>query len=205
MRERSSPALAYTMQHTRVGKEAEDEDDAEHALWILVRHILLALLARQLVLTGDQFWLSALDPIHSLVSCLFNLVVVLGLFLATPIRLLQKQGTLSDQVIRTVAPVFRHHLEMMYAPSIDDAFSFQFAPVMLVSVQIISPIVSIGVMFAAWVAGAFWVFAMIMGNPDGTERRDDGADAVIAVRNWWEKYLLRALRRHSRYAVRSEV
>lgn len=94
---------------------------------------------------------------------------------------------------------------MMYAPSIDDVFSFQFAPAMFVAVQLVSPIVSIGVMFAAWISGAFWVFAIIMGNPDGTERRDDGADAVIAVRNWWEKYLLQALKRSSRYAVRSKV
>jgi len=44
-----------------------------------------------------------------------------------------------------------------------------------------------------------------MGNPDGTERRDDGADAVLAVRNWWERCLLNALRPRVKPSMRSIV
>lgn len=38
MLERSSPALAYIRQQRQIEKEDEEEDSAEHALWILVRH-----------------------------------------------------------------------------------------------------------------------------------------------------------------------
>lgn len=33
---------------------------------------------------------------------------------------------------------------------------------------------------------------MILGNPDGTERRDDGRAAVLGVRNWWRIWLRKA-------------
>jgi hypothetical protein len=65
---------------------------------------------------------------------------------------------------------------------------------MLLMVHLLSPFVSVGVAFAAWVAASFWVFATIMGNPDGTERKDDGKAAVLGVRNWWERWLTRAIR-----------
>lgn len=93
--------------------------------------------------------------------------------------------------------MFKHHLEMMYAPSVEHAFEWDFRAGMLICIQLTSPFISIGVAVAAWVSAAFWVFSSIMGNPDGTERRDDGRDAVLAVRNWWEKCLLTSLRPES--------
>lgn len=157
------------------------------------------------MLTLSQFWLSLLDPIHSLASCLFTFFVTLALILASPIRLLRKQGSLGDQIIRTLAPIFKNHLEMMYASSVDYAFEWDFRATMLICIQLISPLISIGVAMAAWISAAFWVFACIMGNPDGTERRDDGRDAVLAVRNWWEKCLLTSLRPKSTQSMRSIV
>ena len=65
---------------------------------------------------------------------------------------------------------------------------------MLVTVHLVSPFLSLGVALAAWVAAGFWVFAVIMGNPDGTERKDDGKAAVLGVRKWWESWLARAIR-----------
>lgn len=55
--------------------------------------------------------------------------------------------------------------------------------------------VSFGVSIAEWVAASFWLFAFTMGNPDGTERGDDGRATVLAVRDWWERYLLQAVSR----------
>ncbi len=65
---------------------------------------------------------------------------------------------------------------------------------MLLMVHLLSPFVSVGVAFSVWVAASFWVFAVIMGNPDGTERKDDGKAAVLGVRNWWERWLARAIK-----------
>lgn len=65
---------------------------------------------------------------------------------------------------------------------------------MLISVLLCSLFLSIGVALTTWVAACFWIFAAMLGNPDGTERKDDGRAAVLGVRNWWERWLLRALR-----------
>ncbi len=46
---------------------------------------------------------------------------------------------------------------------------------------------------AAWVAAVFWTYTAILGNPDGKEDRDDGREAVLAVRGWWERWLLQGL------------
>lgn len=83
---------------------------------------------------------------------------------------------------------------MLKAPSVENAFSFEFKPFVLVLIHLTSPFLSMGVMLASWVSAAFWLFALMLGNPDGTERRDDGRDAVISVRNWWERYLLHAVK-----------
>ncbi|KAK5097070.1 hypothetical protein LTS08_007090 [Lithohypha guttulata] len=186
MTQTSSPALAYIRERRQLEEEDDEEVEDDHAMWVL-------------------FWLSILGPFHSIASCLFTCFVTLGLLLATPVRLLHQQRSFGDQIIRTVAPLFKHHLEMMYAPSVDDAHEWDFRPGMLILVHIISPIISIGVAVASWVTGAFWVFTYIMGNPDGTERGDDGADAVLAVRNWWESCLLKALRPRTRESMRSVV
>lgn len=76
---------------------------------------------------------------------------------------------------------------------------------MLIAIHLASPLISIGVAVAAWISAAFWVFAVIMGNPDGTERRDDGRDAVLVVRNWWESFLLMALLPRMESFMRSSV
>lgn len=128
-----------------------------------------------------------------MVSAVYTLLVVLTLSLAYPIRICKSQATLGDQIIRALAPIFRHHLDQLYAPSVEDAYTFSFKPLMLVLIQLASPFLSIGVMLSAWVAAAFWLFAIIMGNPDGTEKGDDGRNTVLLVRNWWEQYFLSAI------------
>ena len=50
----------------------------------------------------------------------------------------------------------------------------------------------IGFVLAAWIAAFFWIFAMILGNPEpsGADReKDDGRAAVLSVGNWWVKWL----------------
>jgi hypothetical protein len=80
----------------------------------------------------------------------------------------------------------------MHAESTQDADELEFRAWRLIAVQILSPVVSVGVAIVGWIAAPFWIFAIIMGNPDGTERRDDGRATVLAVRNWWERCLLKA-------------
>ena len=81
----------------------------------------------------------------------------------------------------------------MHAESAHKAHELEFNAGRLIAIQVASPLVSIGVAMAEWIAAPFWIFALMMGNPDGTERRDDGRATVLAVRNWWEQCLLRAV------------
>ena len=81
----------------------------------------------------------------------------------------------------------------MYAESANHAHELEFKAGRLIAIQVASPVVSIGVAMVQWVAATFWIFAIMMGNPDGTERRDDGRATVLAVRNWWERCLLKAV------------
>jgi len=123
----------------------------------------------------------------------------------SPIRLISKQGSFGDQAIRAIAPLFKNHLRMLHAPSVSYAHEWEFSHTMLIAIHVASPLVSIGVAVAAWVSAAFWVFAVIMGNPDGTERRDDGRDAVLAVRNWWEGFFLMALLPRMRSSMKTSM
>ncbi|KAF7588689.1 hypothetical protein BBP40_005322 [Aspergillus hancockii] len=51
----------------------------------------------------------------------------------------------------------------------------------LIAVLLLSSLLSIAFLLLVWTAAFFWVFAMILGNPDGTERKDDGRAAVLGI------------------------
>lgn len=52
-------------------------------------------------------------------------------------------------------------------------------------VLVLSPLLALAMLLLAWIAAFFWVFALLLGNPDGTERKDDGRAAVLGVCRWW--------------------
>ncbi|THC87014.1 hypothetical protein EYZ11_013540 [Aspergillus tanneri] len=62
----------------------------------------------------------------------------------------------------------------------------------LVAVLILSSFLSVAFLLLVWTAAFFWVFAMVLGNPDGTERKDDGRAAVLGVCKWWHMWLCKA-------------
>jgi len=65
---------------------------------------------------------------------------------------------------------------------------------MLVLINVLSPFFAICISASAWVAAGFWVFAALMGDPDGQDGKDDGIEAVMRLRRWWERWLERAIR-----------
>ncbi|KIX94544.1 uncharacterized protein Z520_09590 [Fonsecaea multimorphosa CBS 102226] len=171
--EDNSAVFRY-IQEKSVAEDVATESD--HALWILM-------------------WMSFLDPFHCLFSAIFSIFAVLIIMLFAPLRLCRKECSPSISLVRMVGPVFRNHLQMIFAQSLDNAHTFEFSPVCLVLVHIVSPLISVGNAIAAWIVAVFWVFAIIMGNPDGTERRDDGRASVLLLRDWWERCLLFAIRK----------
>ena len=80
------------------------------------------------------------------------------------------------------------------------ASSDKYSTSMLLLVQLLAPIISIGVALASWIAAFFWFYASILGDPSGggenvrREKRNDGRETVLKVRDWWEGWLLRAYR-----------
>lgn len=50
-----------------------------------------------------------------------------------------------------------------------------------------------GVAVAAWTVAMYWVFAAIVGDPDGSEGGNDGVETVLGLRGWWERWLVRAM------------
>ncbi|KAH0848733.1 hypothetical protein AYO21_07833 [Fonsecaea monophora] len=172
--EDNSAVFRYIQEKSIEAEEVETKDD--HALWILM-------------------WMSFLDPFHCLFSCIFSIFVALVIIVFAPLKICRKECSPSISLVRIIAPVFRNHLQMIFAKSLDAAHTFEFSPVCLVLVHIASPLLSVGNAIAAWIMAVFWVFAIIMGNPDGTEKRDDGRASVLLLRDWWEKCLLVAIRK----------
>ena len=69
-----------------------------------------------------------------------------------------------------------------------DSYSATWTAIVLV----LSPFVTLCLLLAVWTAALFWVFSVILGNPDGNERKDDGRAAVLGVNVWWQKWLARS-------------
>ncbi|KAL9138470.1 MAG: hypothetical protein Q9175_000311 [Cornicularia normoerica] len=65
--------------------------------------------------------------------------------------------------------------------------------VVLFLVSMLSPLYAMAIAVATWIAGVFWFYTAILGNPNGREDRDDGREAVLAVRGWWERWLIQSL------------
>lgn len=142
-----------------------------------------------------QFWMSLLDPFYSFFSCIFTIITLFVLVVISPIRLCRTEWSFSTSLIRTVCPVYRKHLQLLCTESVKNAHNFEFSTGKLIFIHLIAPVVSICFTFFCWIAAIFWLFAIMMGNPDGTEKRDDGRATVLMARNKWETILLVALRR----------
>lgn len=81
------------------------------------------------------------------------------------------------------------------ATSTDTTFADEFSPVWLVTVHLLAPFLCLGLMVSVWTAAFFWIFAITLGNPDGTEKGDDGRAAVLGVNGWWQKWLRKSRKR----------
>lgn len=145
------------------------------------------------VLTFEQFFLSFFMPPFSFLAALYTLIMLVLVLFALPFRICQSTWSVKQQLISSLAPFLRAHLRLLCSPSLGRGSRQEYRPFFLVLTLLAFPFASIGVSIAAWVSACFWIFAAMMGNPDGTERGDDGRAAVMGVRGWCEKQLLRAV------------
>lgn len=140
-------------------------------------------------------FLSTLDPLYSALTAIYSILIGLIFLVCSPICICNKTFSPGNIIIRSLAPLLKKHLQFIHAESMDELHTLDFSPIMLVLVHAVSPLLSIGVAISAWVAACFWLFALMMGNPDGTERSDDGRATVLRLRNWWETFLLSSAKR----------
>ncbi|KAJ5112627.1 hypothetical protein N7532_000672 [Penicillium argentinense] len=164
------------------------------------------------------FRLSVPVPIYSFGASIYTCCALLFAVLTSPLRLCSvssyfRTTSFPSQICDLLSPVLHIHerLVHMRPPISDRSSSTQwirseadiessvmdnsdrpYSIGMSIAVLVLSPFFSIAILLLAWTAAFFWIFTMMMGNPDGTERKDDGRAAVIGVCKWWRTWLGKA-------------
>lgn len=203
--------------HKRGASDVVPVDDSQDALVMLVS--LHSPSQKHNFLTSSQFRLSIPVPVFSICACLYTCAAVFFAVLSSPLRICRispylSNTTFKNQLCDLLSPSLHTHerLVCMSPATLDRSSSAQRIrsvsssdqPSMLadsirpystgasLTVLLICPFLSIVIVLFAWTAASFWVFAMAMGNPDGTERKDDGRAAVLGVCKWWRIWLAKA-------------
>ncbi|KAJ5081916.1 hypothetical protein NUU61_010180 [Penicillium alfredii] len=162
------------------------------------------------------FRLSLPVPIFSLCASLYTIGAVLFAILVLPARLCALSSYLrsisfTGQLCDLLSPALHVHERLvgMRPPAVSNRSastqwirtepdsdlsdpSAGYSVGAAISVLVLSPLLSVAILLFAWTAAFFWVFAMVLGNPDGTERKDDGRAAVLGVCRWWQTWLGKA-------------
>lgn len=160
------------------------EDDADDTRRVQEQHAVKILL----FLSGPCVVLSALNAVWTCISVIITL-------LSQPVRLCAKRLTFGQQLGGLLGPALNLQLRCIYMPlhphANEDA---SYHTLMLVAVHLLSPFLSLALVFVAWVFAAYWVVSLVLGDPAGMDKRDDGRDAVLSLRKWWELWLLRGIK-----------
>lgn len=157
-------------------------------------------------------------PIFSLCASLYTCLALIFALFSSPIRLCSisvylRNTTFSNQIRDLLSPCLHIHERLVRMrppkskrtsqqwicsesnpdqPSILAEENETYSIGSSIAVLLLSPFLSVFIILSVWTAAFFWVFAMAMGNPDGTERKDDGRAAVLGVCNWWRTWLAKA-------------
>ena len=117
------------------------------------------------------------------------------LLLFLPLCFCSKQLRICARFRQLLSPLLVFQLGLIYSSyDMSEPVQTETSGIMvLVLVSLLSPLYSMAIAAATWVAGVFWFYTAILGNPDGKEDRDDGREAILAVRGWWERWLIQSL------------
>ncbi|KAJ5123928.1 uncharacterized protein N7515_007753 [Penicillium bovifimosum] len=159
-------------------------------------------------------------PLYSLGAALYTIFALLFAIFVSPLRLCSfsqylRSTPFVSQLCDLLSPVLHIHERLVCLvppsaeerssstqwirsepdsdqPSVISEPSEAYSVLASISVLLLSPLASIVILLFAWTAAFFWIFSMILGNPDGTERKDDGRTAVLGVCKWWRSWLCKA-------------
>ncbi|KAL8803172.1 MAG: hypothetical protein Q9182_003344 [Xanthomendoza sp. 2 TL-2023] len=190
--DRHSPTHPHPPDHTHSTYiSEEDEDRNEHTVWILV-------------------YLSFFSPAVAALASIYTLSTTLLLLLSSPITIFLRRHRkpLKSHLHALLTPPIHHQLRLIcssYEPRVDN-FKSEGVPestnssnnnnnnlFLLTFINILSPVYAAGIAVTAWVAAGFWFTALILGDPDGRDKKDDGRTVVLGVRGLWERWLIRGL------------
>ncbi|KAL8730273.1 MAG: hypothetical protein Q9166_004156 [cf. Caloplaca sp. 2 TL-2023] len=182
-----SPPNGHRPGHTHSTYVSEEEEDPkEHTVWILV-------------------YLSFFSPAVTAVACLYTVLTTLFLLLCSPFTFfLHSRKPLTSQFHALLTPPIHYQLRLVcstYESGFDRVKSDQNPefgrtrnPLLVILVNVLSPVYAAGIAVTAWVTAGFWFTAIILGDPDGRDKKDDGRTVVLGVRKLWERWLIRGLR-----------
>jgi hypothetical protein len=173
------------------------------ALWLLVSHHPAPIsemacfppgTMKPLSPTGiSQALLSLPIPLLSLATAGYTIFALVAVVISAPLRCCPpspffRTTSFAAQLGRLLVPALRLH-EVVAGSAERSPDHEIFSTGHLVGILLLSPLVSLGLLLAVGTAAAFWVFAMVLGDPNGMERKDDGRAAVLSVNAWWQKWL----------------
>ncbi|KAH0289675.1 hypothetical protein M436DRAFT_55419 [Aureobasidium namibiae CBS 147.97] len=135
-------------------------------------------------------YLSGPCVLVSFLLCVWSLVITFFTVLTYPLRLLSaSRQPLSDELRSLLARSNRLQLRAIYSFNITQGKSVS----SLLLVHASSPFVAMAVSLSAWAVAIYWVFAAMIGDPDGTEGGNDGRATVLGLRAYWEMWLCKAM------------
>ena len=134
----------------------------------------------------------ALSAVNSIWAC----IAVVITLLSQPIRLCAKRPTIGQQLAGLLSPTLNLQLRSIYTPlppyANEDG---SYDSLMLLAVHMLSPFLSFVMMFAAWILAVYWLSSACVGDPAGQDKRDDGKETVLGLKKWWEKWLMRGMKK----------
>jgi len=135
-------------------------------------------------------YLSGPCVLVSLLLCIWSLIISFFTVLTYPLRLFSTFcQPLSDELRSLLARSNRLQLRVIYSFNITQGKNVS----SLLLVHLLSPFVAMAVALSAWAVAIYWVFAAMIGDPDGTEGGGDGRATVLGLRTYWEMWLCKAM------------
>lgn len=134
--------------------------------------------------------LSGFACLVSFAISLWTLFAVVIAALLQPLRFCSMRPDYREQLVKFLSPSLRLQFRLIYSAPLSSMYN---TPLLLL-VCLLSPFVAVGIAIATWISASFWIYASIIGDPGSKDGHNDGRESVLAVRSYWESWLLRALR-----------
>lgn len=134
--------------------------------------------------------LSGFACIVSFAISLWTLAAVVIAALLQPLRFCSMRPDYREQLVKFLSPSLRLQFRLIYSAPLSSMYNTP----LLFLICLLSPFVAIGIALAAWISASFWIYAAMIGDPGSGDGHNDGREAILAVRSYWESWLLRALR-----------